>query len=106
MSAVQTLLQSLPSPVRRAIYSTLALVGLALGLCQVFDVSTLGPVTVDQALQAYALLSSATGAVAVANVSSAADAEAPAGDVEEDAPELSSFEPVGSSDDVYGAGIA
>jgi hypothetical protein len=69
LSVVTGMLQRLPANVRRTLYSIISVAGLALVVAQLLGWKELGPISVDQALQAYALLSPAVGVVAVANVS-------------------------------------
>lgn len=94
-------LQALPAPLRRTLYSVLGLVGAALAICTVIGLDDLGPITLTQALEAYAFLSAATGGVAVANVGRRPDDGAELGDFDEDV-DLSSFAPIGHEDDVFG----
>jgi hypothetical protein len=94
------LLRSLPGPVRRTIYTVLALIGLGLAACAALGVSDIGPISLERALQVYAYVSPAMGVVAVANVGK--PAEEIADDFDEDV-DLSAFEPVGTEDEVYGA---
>ncbi len=94
------LLRSLPGPVRRTIYTVLALIGLGLAACAALGVSDIGPISLERALQVYAYVSPAMGVVAVANVGKSA--EEIADDFDEDV-DLSAFEPVGTEDEVYGA---
>jgi hypothetical protein len=95
-------LQALPAPARKTLYTILALVGVGLAVCDALGVNDLGPVALDQALQAYAYLSPAIGAIAVANVGRPVQAEeVELADFDEDV-DLSSFEPVGLVSDVYG----
>ena len=96
------LLRSLPSKVRRTIYTVLALLGLALATCDFLGINDLGPISLDQALQMYAYISPAMGVVAVANVGK--PAEEPVSEFDEDV-DLSAFEPVGSEEEVYGAAV-
>jgi hypothetical protein len=78
MSPVQLLadyLRRLPRRVRQTIYTVWTLIGAGLAACQSFDVTDLGPITVAQALQAFAYLSPAMGAIAVANAAKPQEAE-------------------------------
>ena len=102
MSPIQIMsnaLRALPGPLRQFVYAVFAIVGVALGLCQVLDVTDLGPVTLAQALQVYAYLAPISGVLAVANVNQPDTEQV---DFDEDA-DLSSFEPVGDVEDVYDA---
>lgn len=94
-------LQRLPEPLRKTLYSVLGLVGAALATCAVAGIDQLGPVTLTRALEVYAFLSAATGGVAVANVGNTSHEAAELGGFDEDV-DLSSFEPVGHVDDVFG----
>jgi hypothetical protein len=89
--------------VRRAIYTTIVLLGAVLAILNASGVSTLGPMTMTEALQVYAYLSPLAGVVAVANVSKPA-AEASDYQTYDEDVDLSSFEPVGDVDEVYGQG--
>lgn len=94
-------LQQLPEPLRKTLYSVLGLVGVALAFCGVAGFDDLGPITLSQALEAYVFLSAATGGVAVANVGNTSSAGAELSDFDEDV-DLSSFEPIGHVEDVFG----
>lgn len=95
-------LQRLPGPVRKTLYSILGLIGAALAVCSAFDINDLGPITLAQALEAYAFLSVATGGVAFANVGdTSTEPAAEVTEFDEDV-DLSSFEPIGHVEDVYG----
>jgi uncharacterized membrane protein len=103
MSLVQPLselLRSLPSGVRRVLYVALTVIGAVLAAYNLLGFKDLGPITVSRALEAYAFLSSATGLMAVANVTQHPTATG-VPDLDEDV-DLSDFEPVGVEDDVYG----
>lgn len=106
MQPLTDLLRSLPSGVRKTLYALIVVLGAVLAILDAAGVTDLGPITVDQALQIYAYVSPVAGVVAVANVgrpSTAAEAEAEAGmpAYDEDA-DLSSFQPVGDVEEVYG----
>lgn len=103
---IQAVLQDLPRPVRRTLYWIVSILGLLLGVLQAVDVTDLGPITMAQALQAFAFLSPFAGFVAVANVSkpSAVEDSAGLGDLVQGM-DLSAFEPVGAIDDVYGSDV-
>ena len=104
MTAIQAQLQALPAPLRQTLYSLVTILGLTLGVLQAIDVNDLGPLTMTQALQAYAFLSPLVGAVAVANVNKPPVESAGLGELVEDNDlDMSAFEPVGDIDDVYGA---
>ena len=75
ISVISNLLQGLPAPLRRTLYAVVSLAGAVIAVCQIVGWKTLGPVSLDQALQAYALISPAVGVVAVANVSTATGTE-------------------------------
>ena len=96
------LLRALPSSVRKAIYTVLALLGLVLAGLELLGVSEIGPISMSRAFEVYAYISPAMGLVAVANVNKPADVDAVGDDFDEDV-DLSAFEPVGSEEDVYGA---
>jgi hypothetical protein len=104
MNPVQSVLQDLPQGVRKTIYTILILVGAVLTALQSAGIENLGPVTLTDALTAYAVLSPLIGVLAVANVSKPREEELAAsgslGDVAGTL-DLSSFEPVGQIDDVY-----
>ena len=105
MSPVQMitdLLRSLPSSVRRTLYTVLALLGLGLAAADFLGVTSIGPVSMSRALEVYAYISPAMGLVAVANVGKPADEAEMVAEFDEDA-DLSAFEPVGAEEDVYGA---
>jgi hypothetical protein len=97
LSVVTGMLQRLPANVRRTLYSVISVAGLALVVAQMLGWQDLGPISVDQALQAYALVSPAVGVVAVANVSPSTqgveDFDPHLGDFEDDF-DASSFDPV------------
>jgi hypothetical protein len=95
-------LQALPAPARKTLYTILALVGVGLALCDALGVQEIGPVALDQALQAYAYLSPAIGAIAVANVGRPVEPEAVELTGYDEDVDLTSFEPVGLVSDVYG----
>lgn len=101
--------QALPPPLRKTLYTVLGLAGLALAVCSGLGVDDLGPVTLAQALQVYAVLSAATGGVALANVGRQPRRQEMQADslggFDEDA-DLSSFQPVGLVTDVYGEAVA
>lgn len=94
-------LQRLPEPLRKTLYSVLGLVGAALAVCAVAGIDDLGPITLKEALEAYAFLSAATGSVALANVGNPSSEGAEFSDFDEDV-DLSTFEPIGHVADVYG----
>jgi hypothetical protein len=103
MTGIQALLQELPPPLRKTLYYLVTIVGLTLWILQSFDVNDLGPITMTQALQAYALVSPLVGAVAVANVKKPVVESAGLGDLVQDHElDMSAFEPVGDMHDVYG----
>ncbi len=95
------LLRSLPPPVRTAIYWAAVLVGGFLAGCQALGVETIGAVSVARALEIYAFIAPLTGVLAVANVGSKPVPTAEYEELEEPT-DLSSFEPVGRPEDVYG----
>ncbi len=102
MNPVQLDIQKLPSPVRMTLYWIVALLGAALAILELVDISDLGPITVDQLQEIYLYLSTATGVVAVSNVNRPMDTPTSAtGDYLEGL-DMSSFEPIGEIDDVYG----
>lgn len=94
-------LQRLPEPLRKTLYSILGLIGAALAVCAALEINDLGPITLTQALEAYAFLSAATGGVAFANVGDKSTEPVPISEFDEDV-DLSSFEPIGHVDDVFG----
>jgi hypothetical protein len=106
MTGIQTLLQELPPPLRKTLYYLVTIVGLTLWILQSLDVNDLGPITMAQALQAYALVSPLVGAVAVANVKKPVVESAGLGELVQDHDlDMSGFEPVGDMDDVYGPAV-
>jgi len=108
MSPIQLpeILRRLPSRVRSAIYTTVALIGAVLAVCTSLGVKDLGPVTLARALEIYAFVSPLVGGVAVANVGQSANAAgSPGGDlvsIDEESADLSSFEPVADASEVFG----
>jgi hypothetical protein len=106
MTGIQSLLQDLPPQLRKTLYYLVTIFGLTLGILQAVDVNELGPITMTQALQAYAFLSPLVGAVAVANVKKPAVESTGLGDLVQDYDlDMSGFEPVGDMDDVYGPAV-
>ncbi len=105
MNPVQSTLQELPQQLRKALYVTLVLIGASLTALQTGGVTDLGPLTVTDALKTYAALTPLIGVLAVANVSKPRESDladaGSLGDVAGDI-DLSSFQPVGHPDDVYG----
>jgi hypothetical protein len=99
--ALASALQKLPPRLRATLYTVLGLAGAALAVCSMAGVEDLGPVSLAQALEIYALLSAATGGVAVANVRQLPGDQQAGPSFDEDV-DLSSFEPVGHVSDVYG----
>lgn len=101
IAVVTDLLRRLPAGVRRALYVVVSLAGAALAVFQLLGRDQLGPLSLEQALQAYALISPAVGVVAVANVSPPETFEdlGPGFDADFD---LASFEPGGFGDAVEG----
>jgi hypothetical protein len=98
------LLQQLPPWLRSSLYTIVVIAGAALAVLSTLGVRDLGPLTLAQALEAYAVLSAGTGGIAVANVGAPEAHTEAAGEYsqfDEDA-DLSSFEPVGLVTDVYG----
>ena len=73
LSVVTGVLQKLPAPARRTLYSVLMAVGALLAAAQVLGWPDFMPFSLNTALQAYAYFSPAAGVVAVANVSPAAE---------------------------------
>ena len=100
IATLTELLRRLPQGLRKTIYSILAILGAVLALLVSLGVSDVGPISLTRALELYAYISPAIGVVAVANVSK--PVEGPAADFDEDV-DLSTFEPVGAEEDVYGA---
>ena len=66
-SAIAALLQQLPIGVRRTLYSIVTAAGAVLAVAQLAGWKSLGPVDMEQALATYALVSSPTGVLALAN---------------------------------------
>ena len=99
IALVTDLLRRLPSNVRRSLYVVVSLVGAALAVFQLIGWQQLGPVSLQQALSAYALISPAVGVVAVANVSPAESFEELGQGFDADF-DLASFEP-----DSFGEGF-
>lgn len=100
ISTATTLLRDLPAPLRKTIYTVLALIGAVLAGLVAAGVDTIGAFTVDRMLQVYAYLSPLMGVVAVANVTPGEGDELPLLDFDEDS-DTSSFEPVGDESDVF-----
>ncbi len=71
LSAFSALLQRLPANVRKTWYSVVSIAGAVLAACQIAGWKTLGPIDIEQAMQAYAFIAPTAGVVAVANVSPA-----------------------------------
>ena len=106
MNGIQTVLQELPPPLRKTLYTIITIVGLVLAILETLDVSDLGPITMTQALQIYAFLSPVVGAVAVANVKKPVVESSGLGELVQDYDlDMSGFEPVGDMDDVYGPAV-
>lgn len=101
MHSAAEVLRQLPPRVRTGIYWAAVLVGALLGGLQGLGVETLGSVTVARALEIYAYVVPLTGVLAVANVGNKPAAATEYEELEEPI-DLSSFEPVGNPDDVYG----
>ena len=68
VSVLSELLQRLPANARRTLYAVVSAAGAVLALLQTLGWD-LGPISLDRALQVYALVAPAVGVVAVANVS-------------------------------------
>ena len=100
ITTAANLLRDLPAPIRRTIYTVLALIGAVLAGLVAVGVDTIGSLTVNRMLQVYAYLSPLMGVVAVANVMPGEGDELPLVDFDEDS-DLSSFEPVGDELDVF-----
>jgi hypothetical protein len=94
------LLRGLHPRIRKTIYTVLAAVGAVLAGLVAAGIKDLGPLTVDQLLQAYAYLSPLMGVVAVANVTPGEGDEASLLDFDEDA-DVSSFEPIDDESEVF-----
>jgi hypothetical protein len=62
-------LKALPPNIRRTLYTIVTAAGALLAVGQILGWKTLGPIDMDQALKVYALVSSPTGFLALANVS-------------------------------------
>ena len=103
IQSLTDLLRSLPSGVRRGIYTTIVLLGALLAILNASGVSDLGPLTMAEALQVYAYISPLAGVVAVANVGKPVPATADHATYDDDV-DLSSFQPVGDVEEVYGQG--
>jgi hypothetical protein len=102
ISVIAGQLQRLPANVRRTLYSIVSLAGLVLLVVQLLGWHDLGPISVDQALQVYAVVAPAIGVVAVANVSSPTpDVEEFGEDSDEDF-DFASFVPAAQDDDFSG----
>lgn len=100
LATAASLLRDLPAPVRKTIYTLLALVGAVLAGLVAVGVDEVGSLTVDRMLQVYAYLSPLMGVVAVANVTPGEGDEQALLDFDEDS-DVSSFEPVGDESDVF-----
>src|SRR4029079_5017678 len=101
IQSLTDLLRSLPSGVRRGIYTTIVLAGALLAILNASGVSEVGPISVAQALQVYAYISPLAGVVAVANVGKPAPVQAHQPTYDEDV-DLRAFQPVGDIEEVYG----
>jgi hypothetical protein len=102
MSPIETagnLLRALPRPVRRWAYLVWAVIGLVLTVLEFQGVESLGSYSVSQALQLYVLLSPALGGVAVANAREV-EPEPDVPEAEDDV-DLSSFQPIDDTDDIF-----
>ena len=73
LSVVTGVLQKLPAPARRTLYSVLMAAGALLAAAQVLGWPDFMPFSLNSALQAYAYFSPAAGVVAVANVSATSE---------------------------------
>ena len=62
-------LRQLPASVRRTLYTIVTAAGALLAVAQLAGWKAIGPVDLDAALKVYALVSSPTGFLALANVS-------------------------------------
>ncbi len=100
LATATSLLRDLPAPVRKTIYTLLALVGAVLAGLVAVGVDKVGSLSVDRMLQVYAYLSPLMGVVAVANVTPGEGDEQALLDFDEDS-DVSSFEPVGDESDVF-----
>lgn len=103
LSMISDQLKRLPANVRKTLYTIVSLAGIGLVVCQAMGWKTLGPIDLDQAMQAYALISPVAGGVALANVSPSDQGIEDFGqDFDEDDFDLSSFEPIGPDDGFNG----
>ena len=71
------LLRQLPSSIRRTLYTVVSAAGAVLAIAQIAGWKSIGPIDLDTAMQTYALISSPTGFLALANVKPAEDQPAP-----------------------------
>lgn len=97
LSVVTGVLQRLPAPARRTLYSVLMAVGALLAAAQVLGWPEFMPFSLNTALQAYAYFSPAAGVVAVANVSPSARGSDDDDDLD-DGFDDGSFDPIASDD--------
>jgi hypothetical protein len=99
LSVITGVLQKLPPPARRALYSVLMGVGALLAAAQVLGWPAFMPFSLNTALQAYAYFSPAAGVVAVANVSPSPQGSDDFGqDLMDDGVDDGSFDPVTPDD--------
>jgi len=98
-SVITGVLQKLPAPARRTLYSVLMAAGALLAAAQVLGWPDFMPFSLTTALQAYAYFSPAAGVVAVANVSPSAEGSDDFGeDFMDDGFDDGSFDPISPDD--------
>ena len=73
-TTLASVLRALPPSIRRTLYSVVTAAGAVLAVAQIAGWKTVGPIDMDQALATYALVSSPTGFLALANVKPRAEA--------------------------------
>jgi hypothetical protein len=68
LTTLATAMRALPASFRRVLYTVVTAAGAVLAIAQIAGWKTIGPIDMDTALQTYALVSSPTGFLALANV--------------------------------------
>jgi len=99
LSTIAGLLQKLPAPARRTLYSLLMIAGAVLAAFQALGWPDWMPFSLETALTTYAALSPAAGVVAVANVSKPDEGSDDFGqDFLDDSFDEASFDPMAPDD--------
>jgi hypothetical protein len=99
LAPITSTLQRLPANVRRTLYTIVSIAGVLLLVAQQLEWAIPGPLSVNDLLQAYTLLSPAVGVVAVANVSGQPPAVEDFGqDLDEDDFDVTSFDPIATDE--------